>query len=274
MNTYPFLRTQLIPNVYYRDCVSCDLKINALNRDSSRMSHVFVKIGLICSRSNLLLAFFLSLLSFSLFFSPPSLLSLFSLSFSLFFSHSLSLFSFSLYLSRFRDIPSMDGGESSQHRHRARCNFRVTYHNAFFIARTFLYSPVVREFFSSGRTRSRNRTCPEKKKKTRRERERERKRETLFERFTAKDTSIRSLSPHFYGLPMDRDLRHFCVIPMADIELLPARTHQRSNVRWSQLIWWSPKRRTTLNRHESHAYAHTITHVHIRVQRHAHTYSR
>jgi hypothetical protein len=70
---------QLIPGAFYRDCVSCDLKINARSKDSSRMSRVFVKIGLICSRSNSPFALFLSL-PFSLFLS---------FSFSFFFSISL-----------------------------------------------------------------------------------------------------------------------------------------------------------------------------------------
>jgi hypothetical protein len=102
-----------------------------------------------------------------------------------------------------------------------------------FLSRALFYnSPVVREFFSSGRTKSRNRTYLKKQKKEKKRRKRKGEKKEVFFFRIIKATLIRSILTTFTGLPMDRDLRHFwCVIPMADIELLPARTHQRSNVR-------------------------------------------
>lgn len=116
----------------------------------------------------------------------------------------------------------------------------------------------------------------EKSVEKERGRGRERRRLRLSVKYTLAFASI-ALSEE---LPMDDDLRRFwCVIPMADIELLPARTHQRSNVRRSQPIWRSPKRRTTqFNEHVTHkrAYDHTNTRTYkiYTYRRHAHTYSR
>lgn len=98
------------------------------------------------------------------------------------------------------------------------------------------------------------------------ERERGRKRRRL--RFFIKHTSAFASIALSEELSMDGDfLRFWCVIPMADIELLPARTHQRSNVRRSQPIWRSPKRRTTQsNEYVTYKRAHNhtkYTHIHM-----------
>lgn len=146
----------------------------------------------------------------------------------------------------FRDWKKIE----SQRCFTARCNVRVTHrkYNVFFMIVRFSIiasssRPSLPHLRKNGIAKSyvliqKNEKSVEKE----RGRGRERRRLRLSVKYTSAFASI-AFSEE---LPMDDDLRRFwCVIPMADIELLPARTHQRSNVRRSQPIWRSPKRRTT-----------------------------